>query len=515
MLIRLLCLILVSLPWMVASETGLKGSNPAWAMRDRVYANPDLGIAVHYPYRWRVADQYGSIVLGDTMHSIQYRADAPPEEVAAALAKANAALEVFGRTDATKTPHAVAETTAGESLVWAAWDYYQQPQVRPHAAKDWAPEGVTAELGTGKTHCVLMLSWGDHVAGVVVAGSPADTVVAGILNSLEVLAIDVKARKAKPNPKAPALPLMTWREAQWHAGNAVAANGTVVKPPAGKTKPMPVAWTQAWEIETPHFHVTANTDPGRLVWHGTYLEALFRAYSKVYQPERFPSYKAEVHIFDKQQQFKDASSAWGLGFSISGGIVGGFFVPDLYSLWVFEESGALGGNDFSVEHVTAHECSHQFLYLATNGNERVPTWLNEGLAVYFEAGIFKDGEFQIRMPRERINRLKSGYQSEHTTLAPLESYLGHYDHIDALQYGEVFAMTHFWIFGQCQGERCKHTDCGLSRFRTYWNRLKKGDDGTQAFEEVFMTDMIKAQGSRDRALEQWKKALMQYVNTLK
>jgi hypothetical protein len=193
-------------------------------------------------------------------------------------------------------------------------------------------------------------------------------------------------------------------------------------------------------------------------------------------------------------------------------------VPSLLSLWVYEESGELGGPEFTIEHVMAHECSHQFLHVTCNGSDHIPTWVNEGLAVYFENGVFQGGEFQIRSPTGRINELKQDYQQQHSTLAPLDEYLSHHGHISAAQYGEVFAMTHFWVFGTCRPDPqlCKHKDCGLRRFRDYFQALKKHEDGAKAFERIFMDDMIKAQGSREKAIDVWQKALMDYVqNKLK
>ena len=42
-----------------------------------------------------------------------------------------------------------------------------------------------------------------------------------------------------------------------------------------------------------------------------FYEALFRSYSAIYQPEKLPPYKFEVHVFTTQQEFHRASGAWG------------------------------------------------------------------------------------------------------------------------------------------------------------------------------------------------------------
>ena len=177
-----------------------------------------------------------------------------------------------------------------------------------------------------------------------------------------------------------------------------------------------------------------------------------------------PPYKLKIHIFNTQEDFMTAAAAH--GFPV-GQTVGGFFVPTLGSIFAYEESSKWGGDSFSVEHVLAHECSHQFLHVTCNGSDHVPTWINEGLAVYFESGIFKNGTFVIQPPRERIARLKDLYDRMHRPLVPLNAYLGNYGHISPDMYGEVYAMTSYWLFGSCDGgdpATCKHKNCGLSPF---------------------------------------------------
>jgi hypothetical protein len=275
-------------------------------------------------------------------------------------------------------------------------------------------------------------------------------------------------------------------------------------------------WKSGWQLETQHYHISGDVSPEILVSHGAYLEALFRAYTRFFEPDAMPPYKFEVHIFATYDEFLTCSAAWGNPIGIGPGeVVGGFFVPELLSLWVYEESGRVGGEAMAIEHVMAHECSHQFLHLALGGSDQVPTWLNEGLAVYFESGRFQGGEFRIEPPTGRVDELKEIYAREHTTLWPLDRYLDHHGPIAAAQYGEVYAMTSFWLFGACNPDpaNCPHRNCGLSRFRQYWQALKKHEDGAKAFERIFMADMIRSQGGREAAVAKWQELLLEYART--
>ena len=460
-----------------------------WPLRWRVTADTVNGLAFRHPYELIPSDLGSTGLVRIDPQTRRYRTD--PE------------VRLFVRDGA--DPRQAGEAEAGGTVAWAPWTPSSSTAPTAAGTKKEAPlNAVLGTLGAGPhQRTVLAIAQGSRTVGLVLRGGPTTGDNAGILASVEVLP---PAAKGKPAPA-------TARDLAARKGTVLDSTG---KPVPARTAAKPVGWPQAWELETEHYHLTGNTSPARLAWHGQYLEALYRTYAGIYQPERMPPTKFEVHLFHRQEEFHAAANAWGNDLPPMGnGILGGFFSPSLQSLWVYEESGALGGPDMTIEHVIAHECSHQFLFLATHGNHTVPTWLNEGLAVYFESGVFQNGCFEIRPPSGRLAQLKTLYQQRGNTLVPLEDYIAHQGSIGPDQYGEVFAMTHFWLFGACKGPQCPHKNCGLSRFRTYWNDLKAGADGPQAFEDRFMADMIKAKGGRDQALSAWKAAHLEYVKTLK
>ncbi|MBA2481326.1 MAG: hypothetical protein H0V44_11750 [Planctomycetes bacterium] len=511
---------LFSLRLVAASATD--EAHGKWSMHWRVFCDPQAGVSFRYPYDLFPRDQYAGD-LTDRRKQLIIPSTATKEEVQELVKKARetastgpdihqfsfAASDLVGKSALPE----VGDHAADEKLEWKTIDYYREPSERPFADPKWAPDGIEAMVGTAEKRCGIVVKHGDRFSGIILAGGLTEGDNQKVMDSFEVLSTGKKLKKdEKPDKSARA---MTWREAQGRQGKVIDSTGKCVVPKKDK----PIAWRDAWELETQHYHVTTDYSAMRLMQHGPYLEALFQAYSKLYEPAVMPPYKFEVHIFSTYREFGDCSNAWGCGFTMGGGgIVGGFFVPGLLSLWVYEESGKLGGDDFSIEHVTAHECSHQFLHVTCNGSNHVPTWINEGLAVYFESGIFKNGEFVIRSPTKRIDRLRAIYVSENATLIPLDQYLDHHGHISPDQYGEVFSMTSFWVFGTC-AQDCKHKhkegkpDCGLVRFREFFGDLKKGEDGNEAFERIFMADMVKAKGSREKAVEFWQKSLLEYVKS--
>lgn len=511
---------------MLACAAGLGAATSGeYAMRERVYCDPEAGIAFRYPYDFRQPDQYvGEFRRGDDQgppgkdERVVTGPDGKPVRLRRidASGKARADVRVFSRVLASGAEPdlaAIGDREAGASLAWKPFDYYREVPERLFAAKSWAPADIQAALGLAEDQCVLVVRSADRAAGLVLRGSPdAPAANRRLIDTFEILSTGEKPKPgAKPQPKGKGPRAMTWCEAQCRKGQVIDAKGGLVK----VAKAKPVAWPQAWEIETEHYHITANTSPERLAQRAALHEALYRCYVKLYEPERMPPTKSEVHIFDTCDQFDGAARQWvDPGFQARNGnaLIGGFFRPDWLSLWIYEESGALNAR-MPIEEVAAHECSHQFLHLACNGSAHVPTWFNEGLAVYFESGQFKNGEFVIRLPADRIEDLRATYTDRRATLLPLNQYLDHHGHIAAEQYAEVFAMVHFWVFGTCapNPKECKHKDCGLKRFRDYWQALKKGEDGTAAFDRVFLQDMIKAQGGRPAAIAAWQKALIDYV----
>jgi hypothetical protein len=276
-------------------------------------------------------------------------------------------------------------------------------------------------------------------------------------------------------------------------GLALNREGGLLKAPA-KDKTRPASWEGAWEVETEHYHVSCNVSPGATLEYARMMEALYEFYASVYEPETVPPYKMEIHIFESEKTFRRMAAQRG---PIPSGWIGFFSSGDL-CVYAYDRGGASMGT----ETVLAHEASHQFLHVTCNGSAHVPTWINEGLAVFFESGEYSNGRYSWQPPKQRLDHLRSAYARENTTLIPLDQYLDYHGPIDSLQYGEVYAMTHFWVFGSAGGAK---------RFKEYWHALKDGEDGAEAFERIFMTDLIAAQGGRDQAIAAWQQNLLRYV----
>jgi hypothetical protein len=499
-----------------AWRCGVAESQARWPMRDRVYCNYDAGISFRYPYEYECPDQYegglrrerrGSYTLKITGEVSKERLAAAQHEInlmnkqvdvlafsATASELPSDAIELAQIGDHFASDQRLQRKPGLKTFSWAMFDYYQRLGARLHATPSWAPPKIEALTGESDDACALIVKHGERYSGLIMTGKLDDFANRAIIDSFEIMVGKGKAAES-------------WRDSLAKKGMVIGPDGKPVKADGKPVKAdgkKPSPWSAGWECDTRHYHVTTQVSTARLLDYAQFLEAIYRAYAAMYKPESVPPYKMEVHVFIDQHAFQEAAQEHGFATNPN---MGGFFVPDLLAIYAFQNMPPMFSEEFTLERVLAHECSHQFLHCTCNGSSHVPTWLNEGLAVYFESGTFSNGNFSLRPPTGRVNLLKELYEGKRGTLRPLDAYLKHYGPISPEEYGEVYAMTHYWIFGAKGGN---------VRFREYWQALKKAENGSDAFERIFMADLIKAHGGRDQAVAVWEKALVEYViRTLK
>lgn len=135
-----------------------------------------------------------------------------------------------------------------------------------------------------------------------------------------------------------------------------------------------------------------------------------------------------------------------------------------------------------------HECFHQFAHKVVGG--ALPAWLNEGLAEYFEEGVFDEKTKRLTLgavPTWRLALLRAAREKH--ALFPIDRLMkldsaswkdNMQDDRGAIQYSETWLLCHFLI----------HGDSGkyLPFFETFLRHLDKGLDGDTAFKRVFGND---------------------------
>ncbi|TVR12673.1 MAG: DUF1570 domain-containing protein [Planctomycetota bacterium] len=375
--------------------------------------------------------------------------------------------------------------SAQEAMQWEAYDYYAISEQRPQAQPRWAPENIEGSLGRNDTHTALALRYDQGVAVVVLTGAPDAHNNQAIIDSIEVMA---EQRRE----------VVTYRHGTALRGQILNADGQSIRP---TNTPDGIDMREAWSIETGNYHIISNVSPRHLQTYASMMEVLYETFHQTFSPERMPPFKMEVAVWRSQGEMMRAASALGVGPMPPG--VLGYFSPSQLNIMSYEYEAGTGRNTFST---LAHEASHQFLHVTCNGSAHVPTWINEGLAVYFESSQYRGGRLHIQPPHARLRILQRFYSRNNRMLRNPGDYLNHYGHIPGEQYGEVYLKTHFWLFG-VRG--------GRERFHKYWQALRNGEDGTEAFEEHFMQDIIANFGSRQAALREVENMIVNYLGQIR
>ncbi|TVR43679.1 MAG: DUF1570 domain-containing protein [Planctomycetota bacterium] len=501
-LITLLLLAVSLTPRLDAAERTADG-----VLRWRVLADQESRISFRIPFTYDIPDMYHPGVTRERRGrratvTGEEAAGLTPDQIRALLqqrlrnpetSRVDYDIELFFRPQADLGPLAQAELGAAaeaisgvSGLSWQAFDYYDLSDSRPQATANWAPRGITAQLGISGTHSALALRYAQGIAVVVCTGNLDAHNNRHILDTVEVM---VEQRRQ----------LHTFRHGTAARGMVIDHSGAIIRPPNAENSRI----NEAWAIETANYHIISNVSPRHLQQYASMMEVLYDAYHRTYMPDRMPPFKMEVAVWSSQGEMVRAAGAIGIG-PIPPTVLG-FFSPTLLNIMAYE-TGPRRDN-FNTFATLAHEASHQFLHVACNGSAHVPTWINEGLAVYFESSSYNNGRLNIEIPRERVALLRRIYpRNNNRMLWPPDRYLNHYGHIPGENYGEVYLKTHFWIFGVRNGRE---------RFQRYWRALLAGEDGTEAFERIFMADLIQRYGSRAAALREVENAVVNHLGNLR
>lgn len=147
-----------------------------------------------------------------------------------------------------------------------------------------------------------------------------------------------------------------------------------------------------------------------------FMEACYEAYSTLLPPRAEPSQPMETYLFQSRWDWERFTEK---------------FAPDRADTYKKIRRGGYSERGITVSHynsqratlsILAHEGLHQFLEMTGRG--RIPAWVNEGLACYFESFDIVDGR-PVFTPEN--NSLRAPYLREaliRDALIPLEEILG-------------------------------------------------------------------------------------------
>ncbi len=193
-----------------------------------------------------------------------------------------------------------------------------------------------------------------------------------------------------------------------------------------------------------------------------------------------PSEKFEVYLFAHRADYMRLTQS---RYPNTGGI----FMPQRNLLAAYLQGQGRDGLRRAIQ----HEAFHQFAHAAISPN--IPTWLNEGMAQYFEEGIWTGAQFTFgQVPPRRLRQLQHDLREKQ--IVPFTTMLGMTNETwetilttdadrGATHYNQAWAMTHFLIHG-ANGDVPYRP-----RLIDMLKRIHAGADAHVAFTEAFSSNV--------------------------
>lgn len=214
-------------------------------------------------------------------------------------------------------------------------------------------------------------------------------------------------------------------------------------------------WTKAWNFDSRFFRIRTNCSHQVALEIGHALDLCYETLAgKVFDlDQQLP--KVPVEVYATQEQFMQASARVGLpvGVGTLGYFYSGEHVAGIRCFYAGSIEATLS--------TLFHECTH----LVVNqiiGN-RVPTWSNEGLAVFFEEARRKPREIDLRaIPWGRLWQLHDQLQRSDISLNALVTNETGYR---SEHYPQGWALIHFLLFADDGRYR--------RRFMAYYDLIQK------------------------------------------
>jgi hypothetical protein len=215
--------------------------------------------------------------------------------------------------------------------------------------------------------------------------------------------------------------------------------GTLVLPAAVRA--------QSRNISTQHYLIHTDLDEALARDLSERMEAMYGQYSQRLSAfSRSASVpRMEVYLFKSQRDY----------VALIGGRMknsGGLFLPGHNLLAAFLE----GQGRQQLRRTLQHEAFHQFAYNVISTD--LPIWLNEGLAQFFEEGLWNGNDLLLgEVPPRRVRRLQVDLKDHHllpfSTLLPMTDEqwakrLAADKEDGSRQYNQSWAMVHFLVMAQ-------------------------------------------------------------------
>ena len=218
-----------------------------------------------------------------------------------------------------------------------------------------------------------------------------------------------------------------------------------------------------------HYRIFTTLSRAQTQPYGRHMDALHEQYLKRFRGLNDKQFEPmPLYLFKTEAQYKRFLAEHEIDGTHSGGM---FFVThqlEGLATWVHRD------NRRKTYEVLQHEGFHQFAWHAFG--PRLPVWLNEGLAQYFEDAVLIDGRMSLGLADSaKIGAIRSALKERRlqpmTTLLDLTNerwakQLQHDPSHSSLGYAQAWSLTYFLVHAQNGAHKAKLLD--------YLKRLSDG-----------------------------------------
>ncbi len=229
-----------------------------------------------------------------------------------------------------------------------------------------------------------------------------------------------------------------------------------------------------------HYRVYHNLTSAEASGYKGHMDAVFEEYRRRFSHLK-PTTDGEMslYLFRTQQQFVDYLASHGIRAQNTSGM---FFVqPNLKGLATWTQDKSVSATVSVLQHEGFHQFAHRHY------RTQLPVWINEGLAQYFEDGVFVNGHMKLGIAHGR--RIETVRQAlSHGRAIGFDELLNMTndewkrrviggDESASLLYAQSWSMVFFIV----------HGDKGRYRqaFDTYLNEVASGMPSERAFLNAF------------------------------
>ena len=251
-----------------------------------------------------------------------------------------------------------------------------------------------------------------------------------------------------------------------------------IAPNAASAGPATTAGTLR-QLDTRHYSIHTDIDRGLAEDLAKRLDAMYDEYARRLADFDRPEERKEilqVYLFRRHEDYQKFVQNRAPN-------TGGVFLPERNMLVAYYEGQ---GRD-ALRRTLQHEAFHQFAHARIS--QKLPPWLNEGLATLFEEGIWTGKGFELgEVPPRRVRQLRADLAGKRLTsfrtfmsmdLERWNAALERQPGLAAAQYNQAWAMVHFLVFHTDDKGQFKYR----KRFIEMLRLIHDGIDTRAAFEQ--------------------------------